>query len=107
MELRGQPQPFVPGFILFHCSDHAGEEGNGIHEDIVDTVHMIRSDGHLAIVLVVQMFGLLAYNYAGTIQVSSMIVSVLFLTCLWTSDIVLMMACFYHRQLASLNSFVN
>lgn len=44
---------------------HAGEEGHGIHEDLVDTVHMIRSNGHLAVVLAVQMFGLLAYNYAG------------------------------------------
>lgn len=46
---------------------HAGEEGHGIHEDLVDTVHMIRSDGRLAAVLAVQMFGLLAYNYAGAV----------------------------------------
>lgn len=49
---------------------HAGEEGHGIHEDLVDTMHMIRSDGRLAAVLAVQMFGLLAYNYAGAVLTS-------------------------------------
>jgi hypothetical protein len=43
----------------------AGSEGDGIHEDTVDTLHMIRSNGHLAVLLLVQMAGLLAYNYMG------------------------------------------
>eukprot|EP00892_Ulva_mutabilis_P009770 jgi/Ulvmu1/7165/UM034_0073.1 len=42
-----------------------GKEGEGIHEDIVDTVHMITSSPRLAAVLTVQMLGLLAYNYCG------------------------------------------
>lgn len=59
----------LQNFQLFNVEGlehHAGEEGHGIHEDLVDTIHMIRSDGRLAAVLAVQMFGLLAYNYAGT-----------------------------------------
>ena len=44
---------------------HAGKEGDGIHEDIFDTVHMIRSNPHLATVLFIQMLGLLSYNYMG------------------------------------------
>lgn len=43
----------------------AGKEGDGIHEDIFDTLHMVASSGRLATVLAVQMFGLLAYNYMG------------------------------------------
>lgn len=48
-----------------HASRYAGNEGDGIHEDIFDTLHMIRSNSHLATVLFVQMLGLLSYNYMG------------------------------------------
>jgi Na+/melibiose symporter-like transporter len=42
-----------------------GQEGSGIHEDTLDSLHMIFRNTHLAIVIVVQMFALLAYNYMG------------------------------------------
>lgn len=50
---------------ILTCGVGAGKEGDGIHEDILDTLHMIYSSGHLAVVLAVQMFGLLAYNFMG------------------------------------------
>lgn len=47
------------------CRVCAGVEGEGIHEDIVDTVHMITHSTQLPWILAIQMFALLAYNYMG------------------------------------------
>lgn len=42
-----------------------GKEGNGIHEDSIDTWHMIRNSPMIASILVLDMFAMLAYNISG------------------------------------------
>eukprot|EP00850_Spirogloea_muscicola_P009698 SM000055S18232 [mRNA] locus=s55:130018:133173:- [translate_table: standard] len=42
-----------------------GREGSGLHEDSLDTLHMIMHNRVIWIILLVDMAGLLMYNYAG------------------------------------------
>ncbi|KAK9812950.1 hypothetical protein WJX72_006245 [[Myrmecia] bisecta] len=42
-----------------------GEDGEGIHEDSLDTLHMIGHSRSIQIVLAVDMLALLSYNFAG------------------------------------------
>ena len=52
--------------VLDHCLQYcAGKPGDGIHEDSIDTLHMIRANGHLATIIFIQGFALLSYNYMG------------------------------------------
>lgn len=48
--------------IAYHLQ---GVEGEGIHEDIVDTWAMIRNSPRLQVILLIDMFALLLYNIAG------------------------------------------
>jgi len=47
-----------------------GPEGYGLHEDTIDTLHMIGSSKGLQIVLAVDMFALLSYNISGMMVTS-------------------------------------
>jgi hypothetical protein len=54
--------------MLAHCPTawhRAGTDGEGIHEDTIDTLHMVRHSVHLGAVLLTDMACLLGYNYMG------------------------------------------
>lgn len=69
MKIVGYEGVIGTGIMLFVLAPIVrllpGAEGNGVHEDIVDTVHMVASNPKLMVVLSTQMYALLAYNYTG------------------------------------------
>eukprot|EP00891_Asterochloris_glomerata_P001583 jgi/Astpho2/1583/Aster-07912 len=42
-----------------------GHEGDGLHEDTLDTLHMITHSKPIAVILLIDMLALLAYNFSG------------------------------------------
>lgn len=53
------------GIMLPMVQHLPGKEGNGIHEDSIDTWHMIMNSPMIASILVLDMFAMLAYNISG------------------------------------------
>eukprot|EP01025_Chloroclados_australasicus_P033081 TRINITY_DN3360_c0_g3_i2.p1 TRINITY_DN3360_c0_g3~~TRINITY_DN3360_c0_g3_i2.p1 ORF type:complete len:541 (+),score=49.39 TRINITY_DN3360_c0_g3_i2:204-1625(+) len=53
------------GILLPIVSALPGEEGNGIHEDTLDTLHMIAHSNTIPYILGLDMFALMAYNWTG------------------------------------------
>jgi hypothetical protein len=53
------------GIMLPIVQHLPGKDGNGIHEDSIDTWHMITHSSIIAKILVMDMFALLAYNISG------------------------------------------
>ena len=53
------------GIMLPMVQHLPGKDGNGIHEDSIDTWHMISNSPMIASILVLDMFAMLAYNISG------------------------------------------
>lgn len=53
------------GIMLPVVQHLPGKEGNGIHEDSIDTWHMIINTPIIASILILDMFAMLAYNISG------------------------------------------
>ena len=74
MKIVGFEGVFGTAMMLFILLPAAyflpGPEGYGLHEDTIDTLHMIGSSKGLQIVLAVDMFALLSYNISGMMVTS-------------------------------------